>query len=174
MRFLIVLSAATACFGNDASQFPTNNLFAAAGDGIWDNGASCGRQYLVRCISAATPGTCNPSQTIQIRIVDRAETSVSRPSANGATIILSNTAFGAIANPSAASKQSFFLFDLCEASKKQLMICLPESHEPHHLFDAILSLSSSSCSHTQEKKKTRVNDIIDGDNMISKIFHAQH
>ncbi|TYG66565.1 hypothetical protein ES288_D05G011600v1 [Gossypium darwinii] len=93
----------TACFGNDASQFPTDNLFAAAGDGIWDNGASCGRQYLVRCISAATPGTCNPSQTIQIRIVDRAETSVSRPSANGATIILSNTAFGAIANPSAAS-----------------------------------------------------------------------
>ncbi|KAK8500155.1 hypothetical protein V6N12_002263 [Hibiscus sabdariffa] len=93
----------TACSGNDASQFPTNNLFAAAGDGIWDNGASCGRQYLVRCISAATPGTCNPSQTIQIRIVDRAETSVSRPSTNGATIILSTTAFGAIANPSAAS-----------------------------------------------------------------------
>ncbi|GMJ11654.1 hypothetical protein like AT4G30380 [Hibiscus trionum] len=93
----------TACSGDDASQFPTNNLFAAAGDGIWDNGASCGRQYLVRCISAATPGTCNPSQTIQIRIVDRAETSVSRPSTNGATIILSTTAFGAIANPSAAS-----------------------------------------------------------------------
>ncbi|XP_022751576.1 putative EG45-like domain containing protein 1 [Durio zibethinus] len=94
---------ATACFGNDVSQFPTSNLFAAAGDGIWDNGASCGRQYLVRCISAATPGTCNPSETIQIRIVDRADTSVSRPSTNGATIVLSTTAFGAIANPSAAS-----------------------------------------------------------------------
>ncbi|XWS16993.1 hypothetical protein CRYUN_Cryun33cG0029400 [Craigia yunnanensis] len=93
----------TACFGNDVSQFPTSNLFGAAGDGIWDNGASCGRQYLVRCISAATPGTCNPSQTIQIRIVDRADTSVSRPSSNGATIVLSTTAFGAIANPSAAS-----------------------------------------------------------------------
>ncbi|XWS27192.1 hypothetical protein CRYUN_Cryun26dG0093900 [Craigia yunnanensis] len=93
----------TACFGNDVSQFPTSNLFAAAGDGIWDNGASCGRQYLVRCISAATPGTCNPSQTIQIKIVDRADTSVSRPSRKGATIVLSTTAFGAIANPSAAS-----------------------------------------------------------------------
>ncbi|KAL4333090.1 hypothetical protein GQ457_07G041430 [Hibiscus cannabinus] len=93
----------SACFGNDDSQFPTNNLFAAAGDGIWDNGASCGRQYLVRCISAAIPGTCNPSRTIQIKIVDRAETSVSRPSAKGATIVLSTTAFGAIANPSAAS-----------------------------------------------------------------------
>ncbi|XVE71638.1 hypothetical protein DITRI_Ditri10aG0167400 [Diplodiscus trichospermus] len=93
----------TACFGNDASQFPSSNLFAAAGEGIWDNGASCGRQYLVRCISAATPRTCNPGQTIQIKIVDRAETSVSRPSSNGATIVLSTTAFGAIANPSAAS-----------------------------------------------------------------------
>ncbi|OMO53326.1 Barwin-related endoglucanase [Corchorus capsularis] len=93
----------TACFGNDASQFPSSNLFAAAGEGIWDNGASCGRQYLVRCISAARPGTCNPGETIQIRIVDRAETSVSRPSSNGATIVLSTTAFGAIANPSAAS-----------------------------------------------------------------------
>ncbi|EOY31422.1 hypothetical protein QUC31_019788 [Theobroma cacao] len=93
----------TACFGNDASQFPSSNLFAAAGEGIWDNGASCGRQYLVRCISAATPRTCKPGQTIQVRIVDRAETSVSRPSSNGATIVLSTTAFGAIANPSAAS-----------------------------------------------------------------------
>ncbi|XP_039042859.1 EG45-like domain containing protein isoform X2 [Hibiscus syriacus] len=93
----------TACFGDDASMFPTNNLFAAAGDGIWDNGASCGRQYLVRCISAAIPGTCNPSETIEIKIVDRADTSVSRPSASGATIVLSTTAFGAIANPSASS-----------------------------------------------------------------------
>ncbi|XP_022729836.1 EG45-like domain containing protein [Durio zibethinus] len=93
----------TACFGNDESQFPTSNLFAAAGDGIWDNGASCGRQYLVRCISAANPRTCNPSQTIQVKIVDRADTSVSRPSSNGATMVLSTTAFGAIANPSAAS-----------------------------------------------------------------------
>ncbi|RVX11105.1 hypothetical protein CK203_013325 [Vitis vinifera] len=42
----------TICYGNDASEFPSSNLFAAAGDGIWDNGASCGRQYLVRCISA--------------------------------------------------------------------------------------------------------------------------
>uniref|UniRef100_A0A7N2L528 Uncharacterized protein n=1 Tax=Quercus lobata TaxID=97700 RepID=A0A7N2L528_QUELO len=27
----------TACYGSDASQFPSRNLFAAAGDGIWDN-----------------------------------------------------------------------------------------------------------------------------------------
>ncbi|KAA8525366.1 hypothetical protein F0562_007216 [Nyssa sinensis] len=45
----------TACFGNDPSQFPSSNLFATASEGIWDNGAACGRQYLVRCISAVVP-----------------------------------------------------------------------------------------------------------------------
>ncbi|XP_021665640.2 EG45-like domain containing protein isoform X2 [Hevea brasiliensis] len=93
----------TACYGNDASQFPSNNLFAAASEGIWDNGAACGRQYLVRCISAVVPRTCNPGETIRIKIVDRAASSVSRPSSNGATIILSDTAFAKIANPSASS-----------------------------------------------------------------------
>ncbi|KAH7574168.1 hypothetical protein JRO89_XS03G0261300 [Xanthoceras sorbifolium] len=91
----------TACYGNNQAQFPSSNLFGAASEGIWDNGAACGRQYLVRCISAAVPGTCVPGQTIQIQIVDHAETSVSRPSRNGDTIVLSTTAFGTIANPSA-------------------------------------------------------------------------
>ncbi|KAK6912643.1 RlpA-like protein, double-psi beta-barrel domain, partial [Dillenia turbinata] len=92
-----------ACYGNDASQFPPNNYFAAAGDGIWDNGAACGRQYKVRCISAAEPKICVPGQTIQVKIVDSALSSSSRPSANGATIVLSTTAFQAIAKSSASS-----------------------------------------------------------------------
>lgn len=78
--------AATACYGNDASQFPSSNLFAAAGEGIWDNGAACGRQYLVKCISAVIPRTCILGQTIQVRIVDRAQTSVSRSTRAGTTI----------------------------------------------------------------------------------------
>ncbi|XP_034683438.1 EG45-like domain containing protein isoform X1 [Vitis riparia] len=92
----------TACSGNDPSPFPSSNLFAAAGEGAWDNGAACGRQYRVRCISAPTPGTCKADQTIVVKIVDRAQTSVSRPSRDGAALVLSTTAFGAIANPSAA------------------------------------------------------------------------
>ncbi|KAK1408010.1 hypothetical protein QVD17_39640 [Tagetes erecta] len=88
----------SACYGNDASQFPSSNLFAAAGEGIWDNGAACGRQYLVKCISAAIPRTCIPGQTIEVRIVDRAQTSVSRPSRSGTTMVLSDTAFSTIAN----------------------------------------------------------------------------
>ncbi|XP_002514363.2 EG45-like domain containing protein isoform X1 [Ricinus communis] len=91
----------TACFGNDASAFPPNNLFAAAGEGIWDNGASCGREYYVSCISAAVRGTCKPDQTIRVKIVDRAQTSVTRPSRPGATIVLSEVGFGKIANPAA-------------------------------------------------------------------------
>ncbi|KAI7993249.1 EG45-like domain containing protein [Camellia lanceoleosa] len=93
----------TACSGNDGSQFPSSNLFAAAGEGIWDNGAACGTQYLVRCISAAAPNSCNSSQTIQVKIVDRAQTSASRPSRGRTTIVLSTTAFGAIANGSSPS-----------------------------------------------------------------------
>ncbi|KAL0323909.1 UNVERIFIED_CONTAM: EG45-like domain containing protein [Sesamum calycinum] len=74
----------TACYGSDMSQFPTSSLFAAAGEGIWDNGAACGRQYLVKCISAAVPKTCVEGQTIQVKIVDRAITLVSPPSRAGA------------------------------------------------------------------------------------------
>ncbi|KAF5471511.1 hypothetical protein F2P56_008299 [Juglans regia] len=92
----------TVCFGNDEGQFPSSNLFASAGDGIWDNGASCGRLYLVRCISAEVQRTCVPDETIQIRIVDRANTSDSKPiSRNATTMFLSTTAFGTIANLSA-------------------------------------------------------------------------
>nr|XP_043606708.1 uncharacterized protein LOC122578746 [Erigeron canadensis] len=97
----------SACYGNDASQFPTSNLFAAAGEGIWDNGAACGRQYLVRCISATIPQICIPGQTVQVRIIDRAQTSVSRPTREGTTMVLSDTAFGIIANQIASINIEF-------------------------------------------------------------------
>lgn len=100
---LSVICIATQCYGNDPSQFPSSNLFGAAGEGIWDNGAACGRQYQVRCISASEANTCIPNQMIQIRIVDYAPASVSRPTVDGSTLVLSNTAFGSIANSSAAS-----------------------------------------------------------------------
>ncbi|KAK4782796.1 hypothetical protein SAY86_007170 [Trapa natans] len=88
----------TACYGSDPTQFPSSNLFGAAGEGIWDNGAACGRQYLVRCISAAVAGACVPNQIIQVRIVDRATITTSMKA--NATIVLSTTAFSSIANAS--------------------------------------------------------------------------
>ncbi|XP_043725393.1 EG45-like domain containing protein [Telopea speciosissima] len=92
----------TTCYGDDTSQFPENNLFGAAGEGIWDNGASCGRQYLVSCLSAVKKGTCVEGETIQIKIVDRAIDAVSQPSSSGTTIVLSATAFATIANSNAS------------------------------------------------------------------------
>ncbi|KAL9326261.1 hypothetical protein ACSQ67_006906 [Phaseolus vulgaris] len=93
--------SASGCYGTEATQFPSSNLFAAAGDGIWDNGAACGRQYLVRCISAEEPRTCIPDLSIQIKIVDYAASLVSPPSTAGTTMVLSDKAFGTIANASA-------------------------------------------------------------------------
>ncbi|KAL4650985.1 hypothetical protein ACB092_01G126400 [Castanea dentata] len=87
---------------NDSSQLPSSNLFASVNEDIWLFGAACARQYLVRCISAAQPGTCKAGQTVQVKIVDRALSSVSRPSQNDATLVLSETAFGMIANSSAS------------------------------------------------------------------------
>ncbi|GAV70546.1 DPBB_1 domain-containing protein [Cephalotus follicularis] len=92
----------TACNGDDATQFPSSNMFAAAGEGIWDNGAACGRLYKVSCISAIVPGTCNKGAIIPVKIVDRAKTSASRPSSDGCTMVLSQAAFDAITNPSSA------------------------------------------------------------------------
>ncbi|KAI4344078.1 hypothetical protein L6164_011350 [Bauhinia variegata] len=92
----------TTCYGGEATQFPSSNLFAAAGDGIWDNGAACGRQYLVRCVSAEQPRTCIPDQSIQVKIVDYASSAVSAASAPSTTLVLSDKAFATIANTSAA------------------------------------------------------------------------
>ncbi|KAF3334934.1 EG45-like domain containing protein [Carex littledalei] len=93
----------TTCDGADQEQFPPGDLFAAAGDAIWDNGASCGRQYLVRCLSSATPGACIAGQRVQVTIVDHASTLNSMPSKNGTTLVLANRAFAGIATLSAAS-----------------------------------------------------------------------
>ncbi|XP_059299359.1 EG45-like domain containing protein [Lycium ferocissimum] len=93
----------TACFGSDATQFPSSNYFAAAGEGIWDNGAACGRQYLISCINSVLPQACKHGETIQIKIVDRARNSVSRPIREGTTMVLSNAALAAIAVPHAPS-----------------------------------------------------------------------
>jgi len=93
--------AATVCYGSDASQFPAYGLFAAAGEGVWDNGASCGREYAVRCLSSAMPRACTTGQTIQVKVVDRASMLNSMPSRNGTTLVLSAAAFQMFANKAA-------------------------------------------------------------------------
>ena len=91
----------TACYGSDASHFPSSNMFAAAGDGIWNNGAACGRLYLVRCITSNSAP--NQNQRIQIKIVGYIGRAPFAHSTYKATMVLSNTAFGTIANSSTSS-----------------------------------------------------------------------
>ncbi|XP_075101126.1 putative EG45-like domain containing protein 1 isoform X2 [Nicotiana tabacum] len=97
------IDSATECYGSDATQFPSSNFFAAAGEGIWDNGAACGRQYLISCINSVLPRACKHGETIQIKIVDRAQTALSKPTKEGTTMVLSNAALAAIADPNAPS-----------------------------------------------------------------------
>ncbi|WMV42697.1 hypothetical protein MTR67_036082 [Solanum verrucosum] len=191
LSFFVVLNATSACFGSDSTQFPSSNFFAAASEGIWDDGATCGRQYLISCISSVLPkpgngtgrcrfrsvpvryrfrlgsafGTrfpvrsrsvtgprrvliffpgitgfgpsrfrpvmagfvpvsvlpgpvvpvsvplprlilpkaCKPGETIQIKIVDRAQNITSTPTRQGTTMVLSTAALAAIADSNAPS-----------------------------------------------------------------------
>lgn len=89
------------CYGSDATQFPPDGMFTAVGEGVWDNGASCGRMYAVRCLSSAVPGACSGGGTIQVKVVDRASMLNSMPSRNGTTLALSAAAFQMIADKSA-------------------------------------------------------------------------
>ncbi|KAH7849043.1 hypothetical protein Vadar_012098 [Vaccinium darrowii] len=79
----------TRCRGYDQDQFPEGGLFAAASDGVWDNGAACGRRYRLKCIS----GQRRPCKggSIVIQVVDACRTDPCP-----ATLTLSNKAFDAI------------------------------------------------------------------------------
>ncbi|KAJ6802567.1 EG45-like domain containing protein [Iris pallida] len=91
----------TVCFGDDRIPIPTDNLFAAAGEGIWNNGASCGRQYMVRCMSSTGRACLDGDAVVQVKVVDRASMLNTIPSANGTTMVLSGAAFRMIADISA-------------------------------------------------------------------------
>ncbi|KAM3711450.1 hypothetical protein ACJW30_01G109600 [Castanea mollissima] len=48
----------TKCYGDDQDQFPSDGHFAAVSNGIWDNGAACGRRYRMRCIIGEVVDFC--------------------------------------------------------------------------------------------------------------------
>ena len=85
------LCAATKCNGNRVDQFPPGNLFVSVSEGLWDNGAACGRRYRLRCLS----GNNNPCKdgTIDVRVVD-----LCRKSPCPSTILLSSDAFSAVSS----------------------------------------------------------------------------
>ncbi|XP_047306645.1 EG45-like domain containing protein [Impatiens glandulifera] len=81
----------TKCNGNRPDQFPSGNLFVAVSEGLWDNGAACGRRYRLRCLS----GGNNPCKdgTVDVRVIDYC---TKRPCPS--TIMLSTDAFSAISS----------------------------------------------------------------------------
>lgn len=97
------MHAATVCYGGDTGEFPPGNLFAAAGEAIWDGGAACGRYYMVRCLSSSSPRACVAGESVRVKIVDQGSALRSPPSRNGTTMVLSLDAYGRIASRRAAS-----------------------------------------------------------------------
>ncbi|KAL5756397.1 hypothetical protein ACOSQ2_021143 [Xanthoceras sorbifolium] len=83
----------TRCYGNSQDQFPPGNLFVAVSEGLWDNGAACGRRYRLRCLSGANK-PCK-QQTIEVKVVDYCSKTPC-PS----TIRMSTDAFAAISHHS--------------------------------------------------------------------------
>ncbi|MBA0695779.1 hypothetical protein Gotri_003690, partial [Gossypium trilobum] len=81
----------TKCDGNREEQFPPGNLFVAVSEGLWDNGAACGRRYRLRCLSG--PKRPCKRRTIDVKVVDFCPFTPC-PS----TIMLSRDAFAAIAH----------------------------------------------------------------------------
>ncbi|XP_019153762.1 PREDICTED: EG45-like domain containing protein [Ipomoea nil] len=81
----------TRCNGNRQDQFPAGNLFVAVSEGLWDNGAACGRRYRLSCLS----GNNRPCKgdTIDVKVVDFC---ANRPCPS--TIVLSKDAFAQISH----------------------------------------------------------------------------
>ena len=98
IKFTLNLTrAATKCGGNRNDQFPAGNLFVAVSEGLWDNGAACGRRYRLRCLSGNNKPCRDIGTTIDVRVVDFCPR---RPCPS--TIVLSSDAFAAISrNPDA-------------------------------------------------------------------------
>ncbi|CAD6338553.1 unnamed protein product [Miscanthus lutarioriparius] len=80
----------SACYGYQDE----GTMIAAASDGLWDNGAACGRMYQVSCAGGtnATPNPCKGG-SVTVKIVDRCPS----PGCQ-ATLDLSQEAFNTIGN----------------------------------------------------------------------------
>lgn len=125
---LLSLCAATKCYGRSQEQFPPGNMFAAVSEGLWDNGAACGRKYRLTCLSGANK-PCK-DQIIDVQVVDACSKNPC-PS----NLVLSRDAFTAISRiPNAKINVEFIQYIsllleilVCVLS---LSLSLPVIHDP--------------------------------------------
>ncbi|CAM8880373.1 unnamed protein product [Rhodiola kirilowii] len=80
----------TKCYGYRHNQFPPGNRFVAVSEGLWDNGAACGRKYRLRCLSG--PKKACKQRTIDVTVVDLCP----ETECPSAALALSNKAFVSI------------------------------------------------------------------------------
>ncbi|KAF3333553.1 EG45-like domain containing protein [Carex littledalei] len=80
----------TQCNGNSQDQFPPNSMFAAVSTVLWDNGAACGRNYIVKCLSGTGDRPCKQGNIV-VQVVDKCPQDPCR-----ATLLLSKDAFNAL------------------------------------------------------------------------------
>ncbi|KAG8375781.1 hypothetical protein BUALT_Bualt10G0136000 [Buddleja alternifolia] len=96
----------TKCHGNRQDQFPSGNLFVQVSEGLWDNGAACGRRYRLRCLSGSNKPCKNGA--VDVRVVDFCSR---RPCPS--TIVMSKDAFSAVSHsPDAKINIEFIQYDL--------------------------------------------------------------
>ncbi|KAK8983032.1 hypothetical protein V6N11_055015 [Hibiscus sabdariffa] len=88
-HFIQIMFVTSACFGST----PQDNMIAAAGDSLWNNGAVCGKTFTVTCTGPrnAVPHSCT-GKSVTVKIVDHCPGCPS-------IIDLSRKAFAIIADP---------------------------------------------------------------------------
>lgn len=112
----LFLCAATKCHGNRQDQFPPGNLFVSVNEGLWDNGASCGRRYRLKCLSGRNNRPCKEG-TIDVVVVDFCSR---RPCPS--TMVLSNDAFAAVSHsPKAKINIEYIQYEPVDPSFRLLL-----------------------------------------------------
>ncbi|THG14561.1 hypothetical protein TEA_004967 [Camellia sinensis var. sinensis] len=87
----------TRCGGYSQDQFPEDGYFAGTSDGLWDNGAACGRRYRIRCPCPSTLLLSNKAFDAISRFPNaKINVDYAQNSPCPSTLLLSNKAFDAI------------------------------------------------------------------------------
>lgn len=82
-------------------------MFAAVSTALWDNGAACGRNYIVRCLSGTGNRPCKQGNIV-VQVVDKCPQNPCR-----ATLLLSKDAFNALSrSPTAKLNVEYAQYDM--------------------------------------------------------------
>lgn len=82
-------------------------MFAAVSTALWDDGAACGRNYIVRCLSGTGDRPCKQGNIV-VQVVDKCPQNPCH-----ATLLLSKDAFNALSrSPTAKLNVEYAQYDM--------------------------------------------------------------